>query len=286
MTESKHKTTLVLLGTGTPNAEFDRAGSSLAIIVDDVPYLVDFGPGGVRRANEAYRRKGIAALAPEKLCHAFLTHLHTDHTAGYADLIFTPWVLERNQPLRVWGPNGIQNMTNHILAAYHADIYERLEGLEPANALGYNVDVTEIEAGFVFEDERVRVEAFAAKHGSWPAMSYKFTTAAGVIVISGDTAPYDGLADHYRNCDILVHEVYSAQQFRKRSPEWQRYHSAVHTSTQELAATAAQAQPKKLVLYHQLFWGQSVAGLLQEIRADYDGIVISGSDLDVFELGG
>ena len=284
MQKSKHKTTLVLLGTGTPNAEADRAGSSLAIIVDDVPYLVDFGPGVVRRANNAYQ-KGITALAPEKLCQAFLTHLHTDHTAGYADLIFTPWVLERKQALRVWGPPGIKPMTEHILSAYQADIQERLEGLEPANPIGYHVDVAEIQAGFVYEDERVRVEAFAAKHGSWQAMSYKFITDAGVIVISGDTAPYNGIAERYQGCDILVHEVYSKEMFQKRPPEWQNYHRSVHTSTQELAAIAAQVKPKRLVLYHQLFWGQSIEGLLQEIRAGYDGTVISGSDLDVFELG-
>jgi len=284
MQKPKHNTTLVLLGTGTPNAEADRAGSSLAIIVDDVPYLVDFGPGVVRRANNAYQ-KGITALAPEKLCRAFLTHLHTDHTAGYADLIFTPWVLERKQALRVWGPPGIKPMTEHILSAYQADIQERLEGLEPANPIGYHVDVAEIQAGFVYEDERVRVEAFAAKHGSWQAMSYKFITDAGVIVISGDTAPYNGIAERYQGCDILVHEVYSKEMFQKRPSEWQSYHRAVRTSTQELAAIAAQVKPKKLVLYHQLFWGQSIEGLLQEIRAGYDGTVISGSDLDVFELG-
>lgn len=66
--------------------------SSSAVVVGDRAYLVDFGPGVVRQAAKAYQQ-GIDALRPDRLMIAFCTHLHTDHTAGYPDLIFTPWVL-------------------------------------------------------------------------------------------------------------------------------------------------------------------------------------------------
>ena len=56
----------------------------------------------------------------------------------------------------------------------------------------------------------------------------------------------------------------------------------MHTSAHELGKVAAQARPKLLVLYHQLFWGVSEADLLAEVRSQYDGEVISGRDLDVF----
>jgi ribonuclease BN (tRNA processing enzyme) len=275
---------VVLLGTGTPNADPERAGPCVAVIVDDVPYLVDFGPGVVRRAAAAYR-KGIGALAVHKLATAFLTHLHSDHTAGYPDLIFTPWVLEREQPLRVFGPPGLQSMTDHILAAYQQDVRERIEGLESANPTGYEVIATEIEAGVVFEEAEVLVEAFPANHGSWSAFSYRFATPGGTVVISGDTAPYKGMAEHYAGCDILVHEVYSWAGFQRLPEAWQRYHTHVHTSTKELAAVASQAQPGLLVLYHQLFWDESEGSLVREIEASYPGPVVSGRDLDVFEPG-
>ena len=55
---SSSKTQIVMLGTGTPNADPDRSGPSVAIVVNDTPYIVDFGPGVVRRA-EAARRKGV-----------------------------------------------------------------------------------------------------------------------------------------------------------------------------------------------------------------------------------
>ena len=72
--------------------------------MNDTPYLVDFGPGVVRRASAAAASKGIAALQPVRLRIVFATHLHSDHTVGYPDLIFTPWTVGRREPLEVYAP--------------------------------------------------------------------------------------------------------------------------------------------------------------------------------------
>ena len=85
------------------------------MIVNDTPYLVDLGAGVVRRAKAAVVDRGIKALEPTNLRVAFVTHLHSDHTVGYPDLILTPWVLGRRVPLEVYGPSGIQAMTEHLL---------------------------------------------------------------------------------------------------------------------------------------------------------------------------
>src|SRR5262245_10387815 len=68
---------VVLLGTGTPAATPDRSGPATAIVVNDTAYLVDFGPGVVRRASAAAASSGIAALQPTRLRVAFVTHLHS-----------------------------------------------------------------------------------------------------------------------------------------------------------------------------------------------------------------
>jgi ribonuclease BN (tRNA processing enzyme) len=65
---------------------------------------VDFGPGVVRRAKAAVLGRGIKALEPINLRVAFATHLHSDHTVGYPDLIFTPWTVGRRVPWRSTGP--------------------------------------------------------------------------------------------------------------------------------------------------------------------------------------
>ncbi len=83
---AQSSTVVVMLGTGTPRPTPDRSGPATAIVVNGTPYLVDAGPGIVRRAQAAVD-KGIAALAMPKLTTLFLTHLHSDHTVGYPDLI-------------------------------------------------------------------------------------------------------------------------------------------------------------------------------------------------------
>jgi ribonuclease BN (tRNA processing enzyme) len=279
--------TIVLLGTGTPNADPARSGPAVAIVVNQTPYLVDFGPGVVRRAAAAHRA-GVAGLEVSQLQRAFVTHLHSDHTAGYPDLILTPWVLGRTAPLEVYGPPGLEAMTQHLLAAYQADIAYRLEGLEPANPTGYQVHTHEVEPGVIYEDGNVCVEAFRVSHGAWrahtgsDAYGYKLFTTDRVVAISGDTAPAPGGVEAYRGCDVLIHEVQSAVGLARRSPAWRRYHAAVHTTSEQLAEIASEVQPGLLILYHQLFHGVTEADLLYEVQARYAGDVVSGKDLEVY----
>ena len=60
------RTKVVLLGTGSPRPEPTRSGPATAIVVGDTPYLVDVGPGIVRRAQAAFE-KGIKGLAVANL---------------------------------------------------------------------------------------------------------------------------------------------------------------------------------------------------------------------------
>ena len=280
--ESPGRTQIVLLGTGTPNADPDRSGPALAIVVDDEPYLIDLGPGVVRRAAAAHQA-GIEGLAVDRLKTAFITHLHTDHTLGYPDFIFTPWVLERDVPAEVYGPPGLERMTSHLLAAYDEDIRIRIDGLEPANTEGYKVNVHEVEPGPIYEDERIRVTAIKVSHGSWDhSFAYRFDTPDRSIVVSGDARPSPSIVEACSGCDVLIHEVYSQAGFDRRVPVWQRYHSDSHTSSLELGELANEAKPGLLILYHQLLWGATPAELVDEIKSVYDGAVVYGNDLDVF----
>ena len=276
------KTQVVLLGTGTPNADPDRSGPATAIVVNDTPYLIDFGPGVVRRAAAAFR-KGIKGLQVKNLSRVFATHLHSDHTAGLADLILTPWVLERSAPLEIYGPKGIAAMTNHLLEAYREDIDIRLHGGEPSNKTGYKVVAHEIKPGVIYKDANVTVKAFRVEHGSWrEAYGFRFETADRTIVISGDCRPSQSIIENCNGCDVLIHEVYSTTGFATRPPDWQKYHSRYHTSSRELAELANKARPGLLVLYHQLFWGTSEEDLLKEVQRNYSGKVVSGHDLDIY----
>jgi ribonuclease Z len=251
--------------------------------VNGSAYLVDMGAGVVRRATAAAERKGITALGVKNLKIVFVTHLHSDHTIGYPDLICTPAIMGRPGPLEVYGPKGIKAMTDNILKAYSEDIDIRVHGLEQGNPEAYKVNVHEIEPGVVYKDANVTVKAFLVAHGSWPqAFGYRFETADRTIVLSGDTSPTQAVIENCNGCDILLHEAYSVAGVEPLTAASRKYFASFHTSTYELAELAAKAKPKLLILYHQMPLSSTYEVLLSEVQARYKGKVVSGNDLDVY----
>ncbi|HET9088057.1 MAG TPA: MBL fold metallo-hydrolase [Acidobacteriaceae bacterium] len=267
---------VVFLGTGMPRPDPTRQGPSLAVVANGKAYVVDAGTGLVRQASAAYAR-GISALQPQLLDTAFLTHLHSDHTLGLPDLILTPWVIRRSVPLRLYGPTGTQAMVTHIEQAYAEDIDLRIHGLEHNTRTGHQVVVHEIQPGVVYQDQNVKVTAFAVQHGSWKeALGYRFDADGKSIVISGDTRPAESVVGACNGCDVLIHEVYSAE-FEESA-----YFSSFHTSTLELGELAAKAKPKILIVTHYVGGARpNPAQTLQEIQQKFHRPVVIANDLDV-----
>lgn len=276
------RTKIVMLGTGTPIPDPDRMGPSLAIIVDSVPYIFDAGTGVVRRAVAA-QRAGAPGLTMPALQHVFLTHLHSDHTLGLADLIFTPWIQGRAVPLEIYGPPGTQRLVNGIIDGNDEDIRERLASSGGPSPNGWKPNVHEVTAGIVYKDARVTVRAFAVPHSAWKyAFGYRVDTPDRSIVISGDTRESPAIAAACNGCDVLIHEVYSDAGFAKVPAIRQAYHAQAHTSATQLGAIATAARPKLLILTHLLFFGATPEQLLSEVRSTFAGNVVLARDLQVF----
>lgn len=275
-------TQVVMLGTGNPNADPERSGPAVAIVVNGAAYLVDCGAGVVRRAAAA-DKAGIKALNVQNLKIVFITHLHSDHTLGYPDLIFTPWVLDRKEPLTAYGPRGLKKMTEHIEKAWEKDIYVRTHGLEAADPAGAKVKVHEISPGVVYRDNNVTVTAFLVKHGIWDqAFGYRFDTADRSIVLSGDTAPSENVVQACHGCDLLLHEVYNPAGEELHTEHWRQYFQTFHTSPQELGDIATRARPKLLVLYHQVWERLPEEDLVKQVAKYYSGKFVSAKDLDEY----
>lgn len=277
------QTQVVMLGTGTPVPDGDRAGSGVAILTGGEAYLFDAGGGIVQRAAQAKDRLGIEALNPARIKYLFFTHLHSDHTLDYPELAATLW-WRRTEKLKAWGPAGLEAMTQGMYKMMETDIKIRTTGTQPVEHPDhYQVEVTEMEAGTVFRKPGVHIEAFEVNHGNIkPAYGYRVRTPDKTIVISGDTAYSDKLVEMAKGADILIHEVISEAGIARLPGYWQRFHSSSHTTTRELAKIANKTLPRLLVLYHILFLGAPEASVVDEIARHYGGEVVLANDLDVF----
>jgi ribonuclease BN (tRNA processing enzyme)/pimeloyl-ACP methyl ester carboxylesterase len=302
--ERSTRTKVVLLGTGTPVPDPDRSGPATAIVVDDRAYLVDFGPGVMRRA-EAAALTGVTAVEPGNLKVAFVTHLHSDHTAGYSDLILTGRTSGRTVPLEVYGPSGLQSMTEHILQAYRVDIETRTNPHGPMRDVGrfpdaWKVNAHEIKPGVIYKDEKVTVTAFATKH-AMESYGYRFDTPDRSIVISGDTNPVEETVKACNGCDVLVHEAQPLELLAKMPDSIQSFVAKYHTTTEQLAELANKAKPKLLVVYHTVSFPPGIAPprllppkagadalyaspemLQKEIGSRYSGKFVIGKDLEAY----
>lgn len=275
-------TQLILLGTSSPRIEPNKVQTSFLLKIDDKLYMIDAGSGAHERLIQACDRYG-AGLQSTDLHHIFLTHLHPDHTVGLPPLMISPYVIGRKGPLHIYGPKGTRMMCDHILAAFDVGLHE-LEFHGPRDSGPVQLDVTEIDEGIVFQDERLTLEAIRVVHGNLEAFAFKAVTADKTIFFSGDTCPVDILVEKAKGCDILVHEAYYGPGMGAVPERWQAYFKRVHTSGFEVGQIGRQVAPKLLILNHQMIYGGfSDADLIQEVRdGGYTGELVSGQDLQLF----
>lgn len=287
--EGAPEATLVVLGSGTPVPDPERAGPAHAVVMGDEAFLFDAGAGVLRRLEAARARH--PALAPERVRRVFLTHLHSDHVLGLDELLFGAWVLGRERPLEIWGPPGTAALVDGLRQAYAEDRRVRTEGLEGLRERGSEAQVREVSPGVALRTGEVEVRAFAVPHGSWThAYGWRIDAGGRVIVLSGDTATGDPAAggavagsavvEACDGCDLLVHEVCSAAGLARRGDDARAYHGSFHTTGLELGRLAARARPSRLVLTHVLFFGESADSILGEVReGGYAGELFLAADL-------
>jgi ribonuclease BN (tRNA processing enzyme) len=242
-------------------------------------FLVDCGRG----SPSAFVDAGLDFTRLEAV---FVTHLHVDHVGDLPGMIFYPWGVRGGvPPLRVFGPSrpaalpegdavfhrvttihpelpdpGTTDLVEHILAgfAYHLNVMPLDARMPDAGSLVRGIDVT-VSPGAapvaVFEDAAVRIRAVAVMHGrAVPALAYRFDTADGSVVFSGDTAVNDHLIALAQGADILVHQVADLDYLRRHGTDEAELArmAALHTDVSQVGGVAERAGVRELILSHYL----------------------------------
>jgi ribonuclease BN (tRNA processing enzyme) len=282
-------TELVLLGTaGAPLPVAGRGGISSALAVGDRIFVIDCGRG----SPSAFADAGLDFSRLQAVFLTHLHADHIGDLAGM--LLYPWGVRGGQNgplaPIRVYGPSrpqalpdgdaifyrqttihperpapGTADLVESILAgyAYHLNVMPLDARMPDAGALvrGIDIHVPARTEGIpqapvvVFRDGVVQVTAAAVMHGrAVPALAYRFDTADGSVVFSGDTAVNDDLIALAQGADILVHQVADLGYLERHGTtgaELERM-AALHTDVTQVGGVAERARVRELILSHYL----------------------------------
>jgi ribonuclease BN (tRNA processing enzyme) len=282
-------TELVLLGTaGAPLPVAGRAGTASAVVVDGRVFIVDCGRG----APSAFADAGLNFRHLEAVFLTHLHADHIGDLPGM--LLYGWGVRADGDgalaPIRVYGPSrpqmlpsdadgparqtiicpqqpapGTIDLVGHILAgyAYHLNVMPLDARMPDPGALVRAADIVVAPRNrdapavpvLVCEDARVRITAVAVTHGhAVPALAYRFDTADGSVVFSGDTTVNDDLIGLAKGADILVHQVADLDYLAEHGvtgADLERI-AGLHTDVTQVGAVAERAQVGELILHHYL----------------------------------
>lgn len=253
---------LLFCGTGSPNRTTDRGQPCTALVADGKLFLFDAGEGALGKLTEYGAPLG-------SLHGIFLTHLHSDHISGVAEVLHNTWLYGRMSSTEIIGPPGTREVIQGFEAAYLQDLDERTHTLGPDAAdksLAFtgarDVLVEGESADLVYQANGLTIRAFLVDHPTWPqAYGYRIEHKGKVVVISGDTRASDGIRKHAKNADILIHEAINSEIFGYVGDQMVEQGGAmskgrmdiiesVHTPTLELATIAQNAGVRKLIITH------------------------------------
>jgi ribonuclease Z len=251
---------IVFLGTGSPLPSADRCGAGQVIVAGERNVLVDCGWGAARRLIPS-------GVFPGNIDVALFTHMHTDHITDVPDFLFQRWTGGATVPLRVFGPEGTQEMIDGFLMALRRDIgFRQAHHGDKLHPDGIKVEVTEVPASASAEEflavDGLRIESFEVDHFPVvPAFGYRATFDGRTAVLSGDTSLCDSLTEASAGADMLVCEALNAAMMNQRI-EFLRAGGRVreagllgdvpsyHINTQEIARLASAARVGEVVLSH------------------------------------
>ena len=274
----------IFLGTkGGPRVGTGRSNPANVLLVDNVPYVVDCGPGVSKRLVEA-------KVALPDLRYIFVTHLHSDHVLELGNLVYGGWSAGLNHEVNAFGPVGLDALAKAYWDSVHADVDTRIsdEGKPDPRKL---LVVKEIkDSGPVLGNDRVKVSAFRTPHPpiTKKNYAYRFETPNGVIVYACDTAYNPQLAKFAAGADLLIHEalyvpgVDAMTKRVKNAATLKEHLMASHTTTEDVGRIAAEAKVKKLVMTH-LVPGDDPSITdemwMEGARQHYNGQIVVARDL-------
>lgn len=281
----------ILLGTGVPLPNPDRAAASTLVVVNGKTFMVDTGWNSLVKLTQAGYQDADVVL---------YTHFHSDHYDGLGQLFMNRGVAGADKPLKVLGPKGSKAVIDAVIASCAIDVgYRKAHHGDKWSDNAVAADVTECEPGVIYDQDGLRITMFNVDHHPIdPAVGYRFDYDGKSVVISGDTVKSASLIEAAKDCDLLIHEAMDDRLLKGVLPALTRVDPRraemltelidYHCPTLDVAAIARDANVKKLVLTHLV---PSIppqegpeANFIRDMAAIYTGPIVAGRDNMIFSL--
>lgn len=274
---------ITLLGTGTPVPSATRFGYSTLIEAGDQKMVFDFGRGLTIRLTQLKIPFG-------RIDAHFLTHFHSDHLNGLPDLWLTGWLRppygSRQTPLSIYGPPGLQRLTDGLTQAFGRDLEIRSED-EKNPRQGIAFDTHEVTPGVVYQKNGVKVTAFNNDHGVLVTPSYGYRVEYGgkVVVLSGDTRYSTEVVKQSQGADVLIHCVtVIPEELLINNPAYKAIYEHL-ASPEDAAKVFIDAKPKLAVFSHIGLNGKATeSDLINRTQKTYSGPLVVGQDLMAIDV--
>ncbi len=265
---------VVFLGTSGAIPTLKRSLPSAVIECPKELLMFDCG-------ENTQRQMMNSKVSFHKKLTVLLTHLHGDHVLGLPGVLQTMALMDRKEPVRVYGPKGIKDFlvctkeTLNFGLTFPVEIYEVLsEGLIVAED---NYTVTAVKSNHAVESysfaftEKPRPGKFYPKKAKdlgvpvgelWSQLQRgeKITLPDGKVVESndvmgpprsgrkivytGDTRPFPAFAEFAAGADIVIHESTFDDSLTEKAA------LDGHSTPSQAAAEAKAAGAMQLVLTH------------------------------------
>ena len=295
---------LVFLGTAGSMPTAQRAPAALLIRRGGERLLFDCAEGTQRQLL----RSSVGLI---DLPEVFVTHFHADHVLGLPGMFKTFALRGREVPLTVYGPRGLRDLLGSLKRVVGRLTYEvRLVELGPGDVLerdGYRLATFDVAHGVsalgwslieTTRPGRFDVESAnalgvpdgpqrgALQRGEQVTLADGRTVSPEQVlgpqrpgrklVITGDTAPVDGIVEAAWGAEVLVTEATFLDEERERAEETK------HQTALQAADLARRANVGMLALtpLSSRYFGPEIAREAREIHPE----TVVPRDFDVIEV--
>ena len=286
--------TAVVCGSRAPIPDPARAETCILIQAGKDIYIFDTGGGSIENLNNWN-------TPWERVQAIFYTHLHSDHIFDIADFHQATWINGgRKSKQKVYGPMGVQMLTDGIELAYTRDYFFRNEHhgdtIAPLDAAGFDTHTVDLNSPILIDDGDLKITAYSVSHDPVdPALGYRIDYKGRSISISGDTIYDKNLVNNSKNVDVLFHESMSLDLVNLINKNAQRIGNTMaakvtidiqdyHTPVLEVVQAAKEANVGHLVFYHHLpaprnqlmenVMYRGVDKIMQNWTASHDGTMV------------